>query len=174
MKTKRLSVLIAVFWLVIILGFIASKEFTLRTGTHVLLKTVPVDPRDLFRGDYVTLNYEISTLDLWDIRAPFTNFRIGDKIYVSLKRVHGYGVVSGIHKNSPKSKKLLLKGTAKSAHGKKLTVDYGIESYFEPEGKGKEIERARERKLVVEVSIDMFGNAGIRSLFIDGEQLRFR
>ena len=32
----------------------------LRTGTDVTLQTRPVDPRDLLRGDYVTLSYEIS------------------------------------------------------------------------------------------------------------------
>ena len=55
---------IGVLWLVIIGGFIFSKQMTLLTGKEVLLKTVPVDPRDLFRGDYVVLRYDISTIDL--------------------------------------------------------------------------------------------------------------
>ena len=49
--------------LVFILGLVAYKEVTLRFGTEVMLQTVPVDPRDLFRGDYVTLRYGISTLE---------------------------------------------------------------------------------------------------------------
>lgn len=176
MKTKRLFILIAVFWLVIIAGFIATKEFTLRTGSLVLLKTVPIDPRDLFRGDHISLRYDIGTLNPGRVRASHTDFNIGDKIYVSLNKVNGYGVVSGIHKNSPENGELFLKGRVKNVHGKRLTVQYGIESYFVPEGKGEEIEteRARGRKLDVLVSIDRFGNAAIKSLFIDGEQVRFR
>jgi GDYXXLXY protein len=34
----------------------------LREGTEVTLQTRPVDPRDLLRGDYVVLGYDISQL----------------------------------------------------------------------------------------------------------------
>jgi uncharacterized membrane-anchored protein len=34
----------------------------LRDGTEVTLQTRPVDPRDLLRGDYVVLRYDISQL----------------------------------------------------------------------------------------------------------------
>jgi uncharacterized membrane-anchored protein len=34
----------------------------------VLLKTAPVDPRDFLRGDYVVLNYDISSVPVVDIR----------------------------------------------------------------------------------------------------------
>ena len=50
---KNVFLYIGLFWLVLILGFVAYKEMTLQTGEEVVLKTVPVDPRDLFRGDYV-------------------------------------------------------------------------------------------------------------------------
>ncbi len=34
------------------------------TGERILLQSAPVDPRDIFRGDYVTLSYDGSTIDL--------------------------------------------------------------------------------------------------------------
>ena len=37
-----------------------QKAITLNTGTTVYLQTVPIDPYDVLRGRYVTLNYEIS------------------------------------------------------------------------------------------------------------------
>lgn len=40
-----------------------SSVWPLWFGKPILLKTVPVDPRSLFRGNYVLLNYEISVLD---------------------------------------------------------------------------------------------------------------
>jgi uncharacterized membrane-anchored protein len=63
MEKKRIFIGIGIFWVLIIGGFIGFKEFTLRTGEEVLLKTLPVDPRDLFRGDYVILRYDVSRVD---------------------------------------------------------------------------------------------------------------
>ena len=46
-----------------VLGYmIASRAAILRSGMEVLLKTAPVDPRDLLRGDYVILSYDISSV----------------------------------------------------------------------------------------------------------------
>ena len=56
-------ILIAVLVQVLILGWMAGeREWIVRTAPTVWLRTAPVDPRDLFRGDYVTLGYEISTI----------------------------------------------------------------------------------------------------------------
>lgn len=174
MEKKKAFILIGIFWLIIIIGFVAAKEFTLRTGTQVLLKTVPVDPRDLFRGDYVILRYKISTLDLNKIPADYVDFKTGDKIYLTLDKKNGYGVPAKIYRNSPESEELFLKGIVKDVRGKRLTVEYGIESYFVPEGKGKEIERVRGRTLDVKASIDKFGNAAIKSLLMDGKEITFK
>ena len=46
-----------------IIGYtIESHASILQSGTEVVLKTAPIDPRDLLRGDYVILNYEISSV----------------------------------------------------------------------------------------------------------------
>ena len=44
----------------------------LRNGREITLPIVPVDPRDLFRGEYVRLGFEVSRLprDLLDGPAP--------------------------------------------------------------------------------------------------------
>ena len=41
---------------------VAGRAALLRNGQEVLLKVEPVDPRDLLRGDFVRLGYEISRL----------------------------------------------------------------------------------------------------------------
>lgn len=41
---------------------VADRMQILREGTEVILQTQPVDPRDLLRGDYVVLRYDISQL----------------------------------------------------------------------------------------------------------------
>jgi uncharacterized membrane-anchored protein len=55
----------------------------LNLGEEILLKTAPVDPRDIFRGDYVNLRYDISTIDIVNISSD-GNFNYGDDIYAVL------------------------------------------------------------------------------------------
>ncbi len=190
MNQKKILYLTVVFWLLIFSGFILFKEYTLRTGTEMILRIEPVDPRDLFRGDYVTLNYEISTLDLEKVQAEDTHFEYNDRIYLALELENGYGMVKKIYKNPPDDE-LYIKGKVKELiydweededgliaeepQIKELRVEYGIESYFVPEGKGLEIESqqwtGRER-VDVKVVVDKYGKAVIKSLLIDGEELK--
>lgn len=186
MNQKRILYITVVFWLLIFSGFILYKEYTLRTGTEVILKTVPVDPRDLFRGDYITLNYEISNLDLEKLQVEDPSFDYSDRVYLALELENGYGVPKKIYKNPPDNE-LYIKGTVKdilynwdedSETGepqiKELRIEYGIESYFVPEGRGIEIESQQwtEREGVdVKVVVDKYGNAVIKSLLIDGKEV---
>lgn len=189
MNQKKILYLIIVFWLLIFSGFILYKEYTLRTGKEIILKTEPVDPRDLFRGDYVTLNYEISTLELDEVPAEDPYFEYNDRIYLALELENGYGVPKKIYKNPPDDE-LYIKGTVKELiydweayedsatteepYLKELRIEYGIESYFVPEGRGLEIESQQwtgREGVSVKVVVDKYGNAVIKSLLIDGEEV---
>ena len=183
MNPKKTFYLIVVFWLLVFSGFIAYKEFTLRTGTEVMLKTMPVDPRDLFRGDYVTLNYEIGNLDMKKIPAEDSYFYNGEPVYLAMELKNGYGIPKKIYTTPPEDE-LYIKGKISNIiYGEndeiniqELRVDYGIESYFVPEGRGMEIEKEqrREQKRVdAKVIIDKYGNAVIKSLLIDGKEIDF-
>ncbi|MDE1996835.1 MAG: GDYXXLXY domain-containing protein [Rhizobiaceae bacterium] len=47
----------------LIFGYtVVARASVLWSGTDILLKVRPVDPTDLLRGDYVTLNYDISNV----------------------------------------------------------------------------------------------------------------
>ena len=57
------AALVAALLQTAVLGFmVESRASILRSGTDVRLKTLPVDPRDLLRGDYVILSYGISSI----------------------------------------------------------------------------------------------------------------
>lgn len=173
MDKKKLFIYIGVFWLVVVLGFIGFKEFTLQTGEEVLFRTRPVDPRDLFRGDYVILNYEISSVDHRTLTTDAAGFSRGDRVYVALDIVDGYGTPTGIFRQQP-AEGLFIKGTVQSADSSTLGIEYGIESYFVPEGEGRELERAAGNRLDVQASVDKFGNAVIKSVLIDGKAVDFK
>ena len=69
MNKKYIPLLFAIIPALVILLFLSSKLYTTATGTEILLKTAPVDPRDLFRGDYVTLSYEINTIGPYALKG---------------------------------------------------------------------------------------------------------
>jgi len=172
--SRKAFILIGLFWLLIIAGLVGGKEYTLSTGQDVLLRTVPIDPRDLFRGDYVILNYEISRLDIsgltTDIENPIRS--VGRNVYVALDIEDGHGRATGVFAMKPPG--LFIRGKIRSlTESGIMTPGYGIESFFVPEGAGKVIERLRQDGFDVRVSIDRFGNAVIKSLVIDGEDVSF-
>jgi hypothetical protein len=51
---------------------LVSHAWPIWTGETVYLRTRPVDPRDLFRGDYVVLAYDIDRVILADPASPVT------------------------------------------------------------------------------------------------------
>lgn len=146
----------------LLLVIIVPKERTLATGEEVVLQTVPVDPRDLFRGDYVNLRYTISTL------RGYAGFAVGDRIYVGLMQQGDVWDVRSASQSPPDG--LYIKGRVTEIRPDSLDVEYGIESYFVPEGSGSIIENADDVK--VRVAIDSSGNAAVKGLLVDGEPFK--
>ena len=156
---------IIAFQVLFLAGLTAFNEITLRFGETVVLQTVPVDPRDLFRGDFVVLRCEISTLR--------GRYRGGEIVYVHLVQRGDVWVATGVARERNPDWDVAIKGKVRSTTpGSVLEMEYGIENYFVPEGEGREIERAQDIK--VEVSVNGFGDAVIKGLIVDGEAFRLR
>lgn len=157
---------------------IAMKWSTLAYGTKILLKTAPVDPWDVFRGDYVVLNYEISELDLNKVPSDNKEYKINDTVYISLVKGQGkYWVPSRVSQNRPKDGGLFIKGMVNYflEYEKKLFVNYGLDSYYVPQHQGKTIENSARSALVdVEVSISSSGDSALSRLFLNGKEIKFQ
>ncbi len=122
---------IIIGWCVIITALVLYNIFPLLMGKEVLLEIRPVDPRDLLRGDYVTLDFNISHYD--ESNLPNGN------INVILKTdKNNVAEIAFVTQDNDKSleKELYLKGKVIGN-----TIKYGIESYFVKEKTGREIER---------------------------------
>ena len=145
--------------LVFLIGFIGVREVALRTGTEVVLQTVPVDPRSLLQGDYAILDYEIARLPDWMDR-----FSAGRTVYVVLQEERDVWTSSAYtEERSHVAGEVFIKGHIdRIGH-----ADFGIGTYFVPEGTGRIIERAQDVKVVV--SVDEDGNAVIKDVLVDGE-----
>ncbi len=153
------------FQLFLLFAMMGYKQVTLVTGQRILLKTVPVDPRDMFRGDYVALRYDISTVMNW--QTGQSGFQRGDTIYVTLHRYGRFWVIQSAAKVPPEEGTLFLKGKVESTSQENLRAIYGIESYFMPEGKALELQQKAGRGLVAEVSVNRHGHAVLRKAYID-------
>ena len=144
----------------LLLAILIPEERTLATGQEVLLQTVPVDPRDLFRGDYVQLRYTISTVH--------RQLGPGSTVYVGLEKRGETWEVRSVSYTPPEG--LFMKGRVAEASGDVANIEYGIESSFVPEGSGHAIETARDVK--VKVAVDSSGNAAIKQVLVDGEPFK--
>ncbi len=237
-------VLIITVQVILLIGIIAYREYWSATGNKVLLKTAPVDPRDIFRGDYVNLSYKISSLDL-DALSAGRNFSHNQKVFVSLEKdENGICRASSVGTAEPQGglfiqgrvldsfaatrykvtfapddgdimkleprwlsvkagerawfcigpRNNVIVASAESAKYKpscnrgrplsgrvievrqikfrQLNVEYGIESYFVEEDKGRDIEKMRNDKdITVEVALRRDGKGIITGLFVDGRKI---
>ncbi|MFM8289610.1 MAG: GDYXXLXY domain-containing protein, partial [Planctomycetaceae bacterium] len=50
-----------VFQVLVLMALIAEGARPWVTGETIRLRVIPVDPRDLFRGDYLILSYDFTT-----------------------------------------------------------------------------------------------------------------
>ena len=158
----------------LLLSLIGFKQYTVWTGETVLLKVQPVDPRDLLRGDYVTVRYDISTIDMDDVAG---DDYVGGTAYVELREdAGGYWRAVAVHDDRKRSFEdtVLIKAhvTAWNLNHRtgadRIELDYGIEDVFIPEGSGDQLPRGEDHVIAVEVKVDRWGNAVPRRFFVDG------
>lgn len=165
---------------VVIVVFFGVKLFTASMGEEILLKTAPVDPRDIFRGDYVRLSYEISMIDLNNVSYD-RDFSTDDTIYAALSKKEKFWTVDSVSHSIPSlaENQVCMRGgvsmTASRQIDNRVGVEWGIESYFVPEGEGRKIERERNAENTsVIVSVDSTCSSVLKELLIDGEPVVFK
>ncbi|HEY8904202.1 MAG TPA: GDYXXLXY domain-containing protein [Chthoniobacterales bacterium] len=118
-----------------------------------LLQARPIDPRDLLRGDYIRLGYDISA-------APAgTDLKEGDVAYVRLQQAGRFWTISTVSSIPPHDGAPWLRARWKGGE-----LDYGIDEYFVPEGKGRP-----PGKITAAIAIHPDGQAQIVQLYSDGQ-----
>lgn len=163
-RGRVLFIVIVVVQVLVIVGMATGRELTLRGDQDVTLQTRPVDPRDLFRGDYVVLDYEIAIVET--NRADQLFLEPGDAVFVELIQSGDTWVAGRVGRQPFDGAERFIRGTVVEVGTDTVHVDYGIEEYFVPEGRGRVVERAADVDVVV--AIDSDGGAVIRHLIVDG------
>ncbi len=153
-----LTLTISIQMLVLATEYLSS-VWPLWFGTPVILKTAPIDPRSLFRGNYVRLNYDIS-----NIKKSLTqeHFKRGEVGYVTLKEEDGIFIATGLHREKPESG-VYIRGRVTRVGGR-YRMKYGIEAYFMPKEKALKAERSVRQGANAEVYLLGNGKAAIAKL----------
>ncbi|MEK6914444.1 MAG: GDYXXLXY domain-containing protein [Nanoarchaeota archaeon] len=153
-KNEYIKLIIVILILLLILGgFLLYVSFPLIGGEEIVLSTMPVDPFDIIRGQYMTIGYEINTIPLNETA------KIGDTIYVILEKDENetsrYKELSFVKPN----KETFIRGKITSISRQNMRVEYGIEQYFFE--RNARFERRIEN---VKVKLSEFGGARIVEL----------
>jgi uncharacterized membrane-anchored protein len=156
---------------------VADRVWLLKSGREIVLAIVPVDPRDLFRGEYVRLSYEVSRLPVRLLEGPqpqrnapfYVVLEKNGEAWQPIRVSAGPPSESGPTRIVLKARTLYGWPAAGPSATATVWARYGIESYFVPEGQGSRLESlARDKKLAARIAVDGGGNAAIKALVIDG------
>lgn len=158
--------------IVILLCMVVIPLITLMFGKTIKLRTRPYDPTDIFRGDYIRLEYDIGTISMKDVRMTEEELERTHKIYVALKEDNGIHVVDYVTDKKPSGDyivganrdRYVVRGGGIDGSDRGITLDYGIDTFFVEENTGYELEdMARKGDLIAEVRI-FGGHAILRSV----------
>lgn len=116
MKKGNWFYLIVALQVVFLIGMIGFKQSTIWFGTKVLLKPMPYDPTDFFRGDYINIRYEISTIKPESVGYKGGDFKRGDKIFVKLQKGKEYWNATQISMGKLQGE--YIKGTVENIYSK--------------------------------------------------------
>jgi uncharacterized membrane-anchored protein len=156
--------------LAVLLIMAVPREWALHFGKVVLLRTAPVDPRDVMRGDYVRLNYDISTVPRercrdglaaamagnppdsqkrWRVRGAWGGgfdqslLPPDTEVYAVLKPGRdGTAELDYLTDRKP-AEGLYIRGRLESLDEGLARVRYGLEAYFMQQGDALELERSQ-------------------------------
>jgi len=159
---RNTSIGLAVLLQILVLGYmVGEREHILRNGKIIYLRTAPIDPRDLFRGDYVRLNYEISNISARNLpRGDATGLAKGSKVYVILtENSNGLYELGHVSPTEPPTG-IYLAGRSlydfrHRMTGHSLRLKYGIEAYFVQQGKGRQIEQRLGNRNQLQIPLEM-------------------
>ncbi len=143
-------------------------------GKEIKLKTIPVDPRSMFRGNYARLNYDITHLPLAEIHKD-TSIRQHTIVYVSLKE-NDKGIYEPVSTRLEKPEQgIFIRGRIQNPRwfgdpGSSLTINYGIEAFFAPKKRALKLERELRNGGIAVVMVASNGKATLKDVIPESKE----
>lgn len=186
------------FQLAIVLSIPAPKAITIATGNTIYLATRPVDPYDILRGRYVTLEYAVEqSFEIADLpgylskeQLEETHGELPDRIYLIMEKraietgerdsnaptraVSAWDAVRVAYRlpqDLDEHQQILA--SKLSFHSSRVWIDAGLGQYFIPEAIGDALEediRQHQEATLVEVKVDRRGNAALVGVWVEDRE----
>jgi uncharacterized membrane-anchored protein len=165
MKRQRIAlVAIVCMQAIFLVGWAGYHEWLRRTAPVITLKVLPVDPRDIVRGQYFTLGYEIARVP---VPADFKR-EAGAAVWIGLREEGGFAhAIAAFDNREDASAMFAIVARATVVHSLSSTdlrVRYGIEEYYVPEG----TPTPRIADLVVKATVSPEGKLNLKQVLLDG------
>jgi uncharacterized membrane-anchored protein len=165
-RSLKIFQVIAAAQAVFLLAWAGAHEYIRQHAETIILKGRPVDPQDLLRGDYMILSYDIGTPPAGELGG---REEYGQDVWVLLEKRERYHVAvrASREKPEPGPGQILVRGkTAYTwAGAPRVAIDYGIEKYFVPEGRGT----PRFQLLEVEAAVSPAHRLYLKQVLLDGK-----
>jgi len=181
-KIQKILFIAVVIGQISVLGFMITKRLLLlKNGKKILIECQPRDPRSLFSGDYVILNYKISRLNREIfVDSNLESYKRNDTVFVALEldKNRKYYIAKKVSKDISKLRtenSIIVSGKLQSSFSKwnkVYFVKYGVEEYFVPQKEGLRIEKSMS-KVSILLSVIESGESAISKLFIDDKEVLF-
>jgi len=160
---RKTGIILAVLLQIVVLLVMAGeREYIMRYGKTIYLRTAPIDPRDLFRGDYVRLSYEISAIPAvkFQDKMKTPEIKKGQKIYAVLKEGPNNLYELDYADTEKPAYGLYIIGRLRYHHQfsksrNPIPVKYSLEAYFVQQGKGLDIEQRRGGRNEIQIPLEM-------------------
>jgi len=145
--------------ILVLIGMSIPPFLTITTGNTIKLETRPVDPTDLFRGDYVRLNYKVEEVNISKLDKELKDyFKVNNSSFydkpvvvysVLEKNENGMDIVKKVVKDKPEEG-IYLKGeinyfplnSSNEPDNQVVEINYQLDKFFVPENTGKGLENA--------------------------------
>lgn len=155
------------FQLTALTGMVVLAHLPLWTGTQIRVKTQPVDPRSLFRGNYVNLYYAFGAVPQ-NALADTGRLRKGQIVYVTLEENESEFHVFSAVALEPPSGKIFLRGRVRSHSTRnaeqRYIIRFGIEAYFVPKHKARKLEKELREGGVATLMVTERGKAALKAV----------
>lgn len=160
-----------------------ARDQLLKHGREIVMQVTPVDPRDIFRGDYVILGFPMSptTYSIAKDGVLPEGLVQGAPVYVTMspgpESTWTAAKVSDSYPKDVPPADVVFKGRIEridagaDSQTKNIAARFGIESYFVPEGTGKVLEQqVRDQKIQAILAVGADGTVATKGLIIGGER----
>ena len=150
------TLLAVVFQFLVLVYMAGNREYILNFGELVYLRTAPIDPRDVFRGDFVRLDFELSSVDRSVGEFSSSALKKGQKVYAVLNPIAGdlYGLTKLTDKEPGQG--LVMRGRVRYGYvSNTVHVKYGIEQLFVEQGAGLDIEKRRGNRQSLQIPMEV-------------------